>query len=114
VPGGELDGVAAAIGEGVSDKVAGRGAGGLRRPPRCQYLPAKAAVVQGEEVVPVAPVLSCQSRCSVVGRIGGSRLDGLLMRLLRRLHALRLLLLRSRDLTGRLGRVEAAAAGGFP
>jgi hypothetical protein len=31
VPDGELDGVAAAAGEGVDDEVAGRGAGGLRR-----------------------------------------------------------------------------------
>jgi hypothetical protein len=113
VPDGELDGVAAAAGEGVDDEVAGRGAGSLRR---CDSLRgggvpalgvhAHAAVVEGEEAVPVGPVLARNGR----GSVGGSRLDGLLMRLLRGIRGLRLL--RSRYPTGGRGRLGRASAVG--
>jgi hypothetical protein len=114
VPDGELDGVAAAAGEGVDDEVAGRGAGGLRRRDSLRGggvpalgIHAHAAVVEGEEAVPVGPVLARNDRGSV-----GSRLDGLRTRLLRGIRALRLL--RSRYLTGgRGGLVRASAVGGF-
>ena len=69
VPGGELDGVAAAPGERVDDEVAGRGAGGLRRRDglRGGGVPAlgvhaHAAVVQGEEGVALRPVLARHAR----------------------------------------------------
>ena len=95
VPGGELDGVAAAPGERVDDEVAGRGSGGLRRRDGLRgggvpalAVHAHAAVVQGEEAVAVRPVLPRHH-----GRVGGGigvprsiglrRPDGPLLRLRR-------------------------------
>ena len=89
MPGGELDRVAADPGERVDDEAGGGGAGGLRGGDglRGGGVPAlgvhaHAAVVQGEEAVPVGPVLA---RDGLRGGISGMLLRLRALRLLRRL-----------------------------